>query len=87
MNSIIVYRAKDCLACQIITEVFSEIIDNIDKDIKLRFIDCKDKEDSLAKAANIVAFPTIIFTKDNNEIARLVGSYPLDYIKQVIDKL
>lgn len=87
MNAITVYRTKNCLACQIITEVFSEIIDDVNKDIKLRFIDCKDKEDSLAKAANIVAFPTIIFTKNNNEIARLIGTYPLDYIKQIIDKL
>lgn len=87
MNAITIYRTKNCLACQIISEIFSEIIDDVDKDIKLRFIDCEDKDDSLAKAANIVAFPTIIFTKDNNEVARLVGSYPLDYIKQVIDKL
>lgn len=77
---------KECDACKIairnITNAINEA--NFDVTLNVRTVNVTDK--------NIKIFPTIVIYKKllSNELkklARLEGSFPIDYIKDIIDKL
>ena len=80
MIKIIVIVRDDCIACNVVKKVISQAINNIDTEITLKIT--KDGEQYNPKV-----YPTTIFEKNNKKIAKLEGSFPIDYLNKVIDKL
>lgn len=87
------FTRDGCDACKIaiknITEAINEAINEANCDITLN-IRNTSLDDILRK--EITKFPTTVITKVDNdykrkELARLEGSFPSDYIKDIINKL
>lgn len=78
-----------CDACKIAIKNITEAINEANCDITLN-IRNTNLDDILRK--EITKFPTTVITKVDNdykrkELARLEGSFPSDYIKDIINKL
>ena len=96
MIKIVVIVKENCIACDIVKKVIFEAVSKIDKDIALHIL---NNNDELVKKHNIKVYPTTIIQKTVNnhsntftqisleEIARLEGSFPVDYLNKIIDKL
>ena len=95
MIKIVLIIKEDCPACSIVKRVITEAINKIDCDITLRVLSNKGFR---SENYNIKVFPTTIFYKSKSakgsifegkfeEIARLEGSFPIDYLNKVINKL
>lgn len=80
MVKIIVIIRDDCIACNVVKKVISQAINNIDTEITLNITKNGERYNSKV-------YPTTIFEKNNKEIARLEGSFPIDYLNKIIDKL
>nr|UVM98012.1 MAG: KaiB domain protein [Bacteriophage sp.] len=83
------FTRDDCDACKIAIKNIIDAIDEANCDIALN-IRNTNLDDILRK--EITKFPTIVITKVDNdykgkELARLEGSFPSDYIKDIINKL
>lgn len=79
-----------CNACKTTVRNITEVINEASCDITLNIHNITSTGDILEK--DITKFPTTIIIKvDDNyikkELARLEGSFPSDYIKNIIDKL
>lgn len=76
----------DCDACKIAIKNITEAINEVNCDITLNI------RKVTADITSVKKFPTIIISKcylshEFKEISRLEGSFPNDYIKNIIDKL
>lgn len=93
MVKIVLLIKEDCPACTIVKKVITEAINKISCDITFKVVNGSNIN---LDCYNIKVFPTTIFYKNEgsiltnviyNEIARLEGSFPIDYLNKVIDKL
>ena len=96
MIKIIIITKPSCVACDIVKKVIFEAVSKINKDIALHILNTNEE---LVKKHNIKVYPTTIIQKTVNnhsktftqtsleEIARLEGSFPIDYLNKVIDKV
>lgn len=93
MIKIVLIIKEDCPACSIVKKVITQAINKIDCEITLKIINSSNVN---LDCYNIKVFPTTIFYKNTDsilrqpiytEIARLEGSFPIDYLNKVIDKL
>lgn len=93
MIKIVLLIKEDCLACNIVKKVITQAINNINCDVTFKIVNGSNIN---LDCYNIKIFPTTIFYKDEgsiltnviyNEIARLEGSFPIDYLNKVIDKI
>lgn len=95
MIKIVLIIKEDCPACSIVKRVITEAINKINCDITFRVLSNKGFR---ADSYNVKVYPTTIFYKTKSakgtifegnfeEIARLEGSFPIDYLNKVIDKL
>lgn len=83
------FTRDGCDACKIAIKNITDAINEANCDITLN-IRNTNLDDILRK--EITKFPTIVITKVDNdykrkELARLEGSFPSDYIKDIINKL
>lgn len=83
------FTRDGCDACKIAIKNITDAINEANCDITLN-IRNTNLDDILRK--EITKFPTTVITKVDNdykrkELARLEGSFPNDYIKELIDKL
>lgn len=83
------FTRNGCDACKIAIKNITEAINEANYDITLN-IRNTSLDDILRKEIN--KFPTTVIIKIDNdynrkELARLEGSFPSDYIKELIDKL
>lgn len=83
------FTRDGCDACKIAIKNITEAINEANCDITLNIRNI-NLDDILKK--EITKFPTTVITKVDNdykrkELARLEGSFPSDYIKDIIDKL
>lgn len=83
------FTKDGCDACKIAIKNITEAINEANCDITLN-IRNTNLDDILRK--EITKFPTTVITKVDNdykrkELARLEGSFPSDYIKDIINKL
>lgn len=83
------FTRDGCDACEIAIKNITDAINEVNCDITLN-IRNTNLDDILRK--EITKFPTTVITKVDNdykrkELARLEGSFPSDYIKELIDKL
>ena len=100
MIRIVIVVKPDCVACDIVKKVVLKAIQKIDAEIILNI--CKNTNSNIM-THGVKVFPTTVFYKYNNdwytcnrctvsgqgwlEIARLEGSFPIDYLNKIIDKL
>ena len=93
MIKIVLIIKEGCPACSIVKKVITEAINKIDCDITFKIVNGSNIN---LDCYNIKVFPTTIFYKNEGtiltntiytEIARLEGSFPIDYLNKVIDKL
>ena len=93
MIKIVLIIKEDCPACSIVKRVITEVINKIDCNVTFKIVNGSNIN---LDCYNIKVFPTTIFYKNEgsiltnviyNEIARLEGSFPIDYLNKVIDKL
>ena len=93
MIKIVLIIKEDCLACSIVKRVITEAINKIDCEVTFKIVNGSNIN---LDCYNIKVFPTTIFYKNEgsiltnviyNEIARLEGSFPIDYLNKIIDKL
>ena len=80
------YTRKGCDACKIMIHILTDIIVNSNVDISFGIRHYRGNEEEFQNN-NIKLFPTTIIFKDDKEIARLEGSYPKEYLIDVINKL
>lgn len=83
------FTRDGCDACKIVIKNITDAINEANCDITLN-IRNTNLDDILRK--EITKFPTTVITKVDNdykrkELARLEGSFPSDYIKDIINKL
>ena len=94
MIKIVLIVKENCPACSIVKKVITEAINKISCDIIFKIVNSSNIN---FDCYNVKVFPTTIFYRDINkvkmgppvytEIARLEGSFPIDYLNKVIDKL
>lgn len=93
MIKIVLIIKEDCPACSIVKRVITEAINKINCEVTFKIVNGSNIN---LDCYNIKVFPTTIFYKNEgsiltnviyNEIARLEGSFPIDYLNRVIDKL
>lgn len=88
MITLILYRTKDCPACKVMTNNVYEAISNVNRDICVKIRNADNYSDNAKEELNIEQYPTVIFTNDDNiEMARLVGTYPVEYIIGILEKV
>ena len=94
MIKIVLIIKEDCPACSIVKRVITEAINKINCEVTFKIVNSSNLNINSYK---VKVFPTTIFykyvgdidllTPYYKEIARLVGSFPVDYLNKVIDKL
>lgn len=95
MIKIVIVVKPDCPACAIVKRVISEAVNKVELDsiVAIRHTDTFIKD-----AYKVDIYPTTIFYRESKtidekmfgrykEIARLEGSFPVDYLNKIIDKL
>ena len=86
MIKIVLIVKENCVACDIVKRVITQAINKAETDISLKTIMSNSIDD---ERYMIKKYPTTLFFKDKSNIslARLEGSFPIDYLNKVIDKL
>lgn len=86
MIKIVLIIKEDCLACDIVKRVITQAINKAEIDIILKTIISNPIDDDYYM---IKKYPTTLFfkNKSNISLARLEGSFPIDYLNKVIDKI
>ena len=85
MIKIVLIVKENCIACDIVRRVITQAINKAETDISLRTIMSNSVDD---EHYIIKKYPTTLFLdKSGMCLARLEGSFPIDYLNKVIDKL
>ena len=85
MIKIVLIVKENCLACDIVSKVINQAINKAETDIVLRTIISNPIDDDYYM---IKKYPTTLFLdKSGMCLARLEGSFPIDYLNKVIDKV
>lgn len=88
MITITLYRKKDCHACRIMANNICDAFNRVISDICLKTRNAENYTQEMLDELGIKSYPTVIFTDDNNnEVARLEGTYPVEYITSLLEKL
>lgn len=81
MNKLELYTTKGCHACHIMKRLCSKVGDS--NNITLDVFDIDELQPE--KRKDFKDFPTTIFSIDNVEKFRLIGTYPIEYIEKCIN--
>lgn len=85
MIKIVLIVKENCVACDIVRRVITQAINKAETDISLRTIMSNPVDDDYYM---IKKYPTTLFLdKSGMCLARLEGSFPIDYLNRVINKL
>ena len=85
MIKIVLIVKENCIACDIVKKVITQAINKAETDISLRTIMSNPVDDDYYM---IKKYPTTLFLdKSGMCLARLEGSFPIDYLNRVINKL
>lgn len=100
MIKIVIVTKPECIACDVVKKVILDATEKIDTDVIIKIVK-NDENEIMTHGVKI--FPTTIFYKYDKtchtcnrytvggegwlEIARLEGSFPIDYLNKVIDKI
>ena len=85
MIKIVLIVKENCVACDIVRRVITQAINKAETDIVLRTIMSNPVDDDYYM---IKKYPTTLFLdKSGMCLARLEGSFPIDYLNRVINKV
>ena len=85
MIKIVLIVKENCVACDIVRRVITQAINKAETDISLRIIMSNPIDDDYYM---IKKYPTTLFLdKSGMCLARLEGSFPIDYLNRVINKV
>ena len=96
MIKIVIVVKPDCPACAIVKRVISEAVNKVELD---SIVAVRHTNTFIKDAYKVDIYPTTIFYRESKtieekavfgtykEIARLEGSFPVDYLNKIIDKL
>lgn len=88
MKSLTFYTKADCPACMIMANNIDDALDSVNIDIDVRFRHGVIGETRTFIDDEVDRIPTIIIKDENeNEITRLMGTFPTDYLIDVLKKL
>ena len=80
------FWAPWCGPCQMMGPVFEELSNDYAGKVKFAKLNT-DEYPELAQKFGIMGIPTLIMTKDGQEIDRVVGFAPKEVLKQKIDSM
>lgn len=87
MTNLILITRRNCEACSIMLHNVADVLDETDTEVTLRVRHSESLDVDTLTELNIKNFPTILIKQDGKEVGRLEGTYPVDYIKEIINKL
>lgn len=87
MTNLILITRRNCEACSIMLHNVADILDETNTEVTLRVRHSESLNVDTLIELNIKNFPTILIKQDGKEVGRLEGTYPVDYIKEIINKL
>lgn len=87
MTNLILITRRNCEACSIMLHNVADVLDETNTEVTLRVRHSESLNVDTLIELNIKNFPTILIKQDGKEVGRLEGTYPVDYIKEIINKL
>lgn len=87
MTNLILITRRNCEACSIMLYNVADVLDETNTEVTLRVRHSESLNVDTLIELNIKNFPTILIKQDGKEVGRLEGTYPVDYIKEIINKL
>lgn len=69
---VLIFSAPWCKSCEVIKPTISDLV-NMYSDVQFKEIDI-DEEEEMTDEYNIKKIPTVVITKDNNELSRIQGT-------------
>lgn len=87
MTNLILITRRNCEACSIMLHNVADVLDETNTEVTLRVRHSESLNVDTLTELNIKNFPTILIKQDGKEVGRLEGTYPVDYIKEIINKL
>lgn len=87
MTNLILITRRNCEACSIMLHNVADVLDETNTEVTLRVRHSESLDVDTLTELNIKNFPTILIKQDGKEVGRLEGTYPVDYIKEIINKL
>ena len=87
MTNLILITRRNCEACNIMLHNVADVLYETNTEVTLRVRHSESLSIDTLTELNIKNFPTILIKEDGKEVGRLEGTYPVDYIKEVINKL
>lgn len=79
--------AEWCSPCLVIAPLLKQVVEEYDGEISLAKIEVDEEENmKLAGRYQVRGFPTIIFIRNGEELARFSGAKPLSFIRDFIDE-
>lgn len=87
MTNLIFITRRNCEACSIMLHNVADVLDETNTEVTLRVRHSESLNVDTLIELNIKNFPTILIKQDGKEVGRLEGTYPVDYIKEIINKL
>ena len=88
MNSVLIIKKDNCIACDILESTIKYVIRNYYKDVKLKsiHIDDIDEEDRI-KYISFGKFPISVFARDNTVVETLFGTQSKHKIFDALESL
>lgn len=86
MNNLILITRRNCEACTIMLHNLADALDEVVNEVTLRVRHVESISTDTLSELNIKAYPTLLIKKEGKEIARLEGTFPKDYLIDVISK-
>lgn len=87
MNKIELITRRNCEACTIMLHNIADVLDETNIELTVKVVPISAININILPELNIKAYPTLIIKKDGKEVARLEGTFPKDYLIEVINKL
>jgi Thioredoxin. len=87
MTNLILITRRNCEACSIMLHNVADVLDETNTEVTLRVRHSESLNVDTLIELNIKNFPTILIKQDGKEVGRIEGTYPVDYIKEIINKL
>lgn len=87
MIRITCYTKKNCEACHIMIRMIGNMIADINDDNSTNIVNINNMNPDKISDLKVNVFPTTIIEKNGKQFAKLEGTFPEDYVKDIIYKL
>lgn len=87
MKTIELYRVRNCTACGVMSNIILNAVNESGIDVNIKFRNSENYTKEQLDNLNINSYPTTIIKENDKEVARLVGTYPVEYVIGVLEKV